>query len=217
MTNAPSNPYFAEVAEQWDEIRSGYFTEHMRDAAIDKAQLPQNAIVADVGTGTGFVAAGLASRADRVIGFDASPDMLAVARRNLARFTNVEFREATGDQLPVSSEMFDGVFANMYLHHAPDPLAAIKEMVRVLRSPDAVSGKPGGVLCITDLDTHNHEWQRKQMADLWLGFERDDIRRWFAEAGLRDIDVDCAEGTCNACGPDGEVQSLSIFVAIGRK
>ena len=217
MTNAPSNPYFAEVAEQWDEIRSDYFTEHMRDAAIDKAQLPPQAVVADVGTGTGFVARGLVERVGKVIGFDASPEMLIVARRNLTQFANVEFREATGDQLPVASEMFDGVFANMYLHHAPDPLAAIKEMTRVLRSPDAVSGKPGGVLCITDLDAHDHEWQREQMADLWLGFERDDIRRWFAEAGLHDIDVDCAEGTCNACGPDGSVQPLSIFVAIGRK
>jgi arsenite methyltransferase len=209
MTNAPPNSYFAEVAEQWDEMRSGYFTEHLRDAAIDKAHLPPHAVVADVGTGTGFVAAGLASRTDRVMGFDASPDMLAVARRNLAQFNNVEFREATGDQLPVSGEMFDGVFANMYLHHAPDPLAAIKEMARVL--------KIDGVMCITDLDTHDHEWQREQMADLWLGFERDDIRRWFAEAGLHDIDVDCAEGTCTACGPDGEVQPLSIFVALGRK
>ncbi len=209
MSNIPSNPYFATVADQWDEIRSGYFTEHMRDAAIARAQLPPNAFVADVGTGTGFVAAGLATQADRVTGFDASPAMLAVARRNLAQFDNVEFREATGDQLPVPSATFDGVFANMYLHHAPDPLATIKEMTRVL--------KPSGVLCITDLDTHDHEWQREQMADLWLGFERDDIRRWFAEAGLQDIDVDCAEGTCNACGPDGEVKPLSIFVAIGRK
>ena len=216
-SNSNSNAYFAQVADQWDEIRSGYFTEHMRDAAIAKAQLPPHAVVADVGAGTGFVAAGLASRADRVVSFDASPEMLAVARRNLARFDNVEFRQARGDQLPVTDEMFDGVFANMYLHHAPDPLAAIKEMARVLRSPDAVSGHRGGVLCITDLDTHDHEWQREQMSDLWLGFERDDIRRWFAEAGLHDIDVDCAEGTCNACGPDGEVRPLSIFVAIGRK
>ena len=121
----------------------------------------------------------------------------------------MEFREATGDHLPVSDETFDGVFANMYLHHAPDPLATIKEMARVL--------KPAGVLCLTDLDTHDHEWQRTQMADLWLGFERDDIRRWYAEAGLHDIDVNCAEGTCNACGPDGEVKPLSILVAIGRK
>jgi ubiquinone/menaquinone biosynthesis C-methylase UbiE len=209
MANAPSNSYFAEVAEQWDEIRSDYFTEHLRDAAIDKARLPATAVVADVGTGTGFVAAGLASRAAHVVGFDASPEMLAVARRNLAQFDNVEFREAVGDQLSVASETFDGVFANMYLHHAPDPLAAIKEMARVL--------KRDGVLCLTDLDAHDHEWQREQMADLWLGFERDDIRRWFAAAGLHDIDVDCAEGTCNACGPDGEVQPLSIFVGIGRK
>ncbi len=209
MNETPSNPYFAAVAGHWDEIRAGYFTEHMRDAAIAKAQLPPNAVVADVGTGTGFVAAGLASCAAHVIGFDASLEMLAVAQRNLAPFDNVELHEAVGDQLPVPDEMFDGVFANMYLHHAPDPLATIKEMVRVL--------KIGGVLCLTDLDTHDHEWQREQMADLWLGFDRDDIRRWYAAAGLHDIDVDCAEGTCNACGPDGEVKPLSIFVAIGRK
>jgi ubiquinone/menaquinone biosynthesis C-methylase UbiE len=209
MTDTPSNPYFAQVAEQWDEIRSGYFTEHMRDAAIAKANLPPNAVVADVGTGTGFVARGLVERAEKVIGFDASPDMLAVARRNLANFGNVEFREATGDQLSVSDEMFDGVFANMFLHHAPDPAKTIKELARTL--------KPNGVLCITDLDTHDHEWQRTEMADLWLGFERDDIRKWYAEAGLKEIDVDCAEGSCCATAPDGTTEPLSIFVAIGRK
>jgi hypothetical protein len=77
--------------------------------------------------------------------------------------------------------------------------------------------KPGGVLCITDLDAHDHEWQREQMADLWLGFEREEVRRWYRQTGLGQIDVDCAEGTCCAPGPDGEVDPLSIFVAIGRK
>jgi arsenite methyltransferase len=207
MTN--TNTYFAKVAEQWDEIRAGYFTEHMRDAAIAKTDLAPGAVVADVGTGTGFVAAGLAPKASKVYGFDASAAMLDVARRNLASFQNVDLREAPGDRLPLADATLDGVFANMYLHHAPEPLVAIKEMARVL--------KPGRVLCITDLDTHDHTWQREQMADLWLGFERADIRKWLAEAGLTGIDVDCAEGTCNACGPDGTVKPLSIFVAIGRK
>jgi ubiquinone/menaquinone biosynthesis C-methylase UbiE len=162
-----------------------------------------------VGTGTGFVAMGLAPKVAKVIGFDASPEMLVIARRNLAAFANTELRESLGDRLPLPDGTLDGVFANMYLHHAPDPAGAIKELARVL--------KPGGVLCITDLDTHDHERQREQMADLWLGFARDDTRCWFAEAGLRNIDVDCAEGTCNACGPDGRVEPLSIFVAIGRK
>ncbi len=208
MSSDPQT-YFASVANQWDQIRAGYFSEHMRDAAIRKAKLPQGAVVADIGTGTGFVAAGLAPLAARVYGFDASAEMLGVARRNLKRFANVEFQQVPGDQLPLPDESLDGVFANMYLHHAPDPLAAIKEMARVL--------KPGGVLCITDLDSHDHEWQREQMADLWLGFERDDIRSWFGEVGLYQIDIDCAEGTCCAPGPDGEVDPLSIFVAIGRK
>jgi ubiquinone/menaquinone biosynthesis C-methylase UbiE len=208
MTN-DSQTYFASVAGQWDEIRSGYFTEHMRDSAIAKANLPENAVVADIGAGTGFVAAGLAPKAAKVYGFDASAEMLSVARRNLEKFANVELQQAPGDSIPLPDASLDGVFANMYLHHAPDPAAAIREMVRLLR--------PGGVLCITDLDSHDHEWQREQMADLWLGFERERIGYWFVEAGLSAVDVDCAEGTCDACGPDGEVKPLSIFVALGRK
>ena len=90
MTTA--NAYFAQVAEQWDEIRAGYFTEHMRDAAIAKANLAPGAVVADVGTGTGFVAAGLAPKVSQVYGFDVSAAMLEVARRNLAAFPNVELR-----------------------------------------------------------------------------------------------------------------------------
>ena len=61
-----SNEYFASAANQWDEIRAGYFTEHMRDAAIAKAALKEGAVVADIGTGTGFVAAGLAPHAAKV-------------------------------------------------------------------------------------------------------------------------------------------------------
>src|SRR5512140_1633026 len=106
-----SDAYFGQVAGQWDEIRAGYFTEHMRDAAIAKANLAPGAVVADVGTGTGFVAAGLAPQANKVYGFDASPAMLEVARRNLSSFPNVELREAPGDHLPLADATLDGIFA----------------------------------------------------------------------------------------------------------
>ena len=125
-----SQVYFAEVAEEWDEIRSGFFTEAMRDAAIAKAALPVAAIVADVGTGTGFVLRGLLDHASELTGFDESAEMLEVAGNNFAGYPNVQFWQAEGQRLPAEDNYFDAVFANMYLHHAPDPAEAIAEMAR---------------------------------------------------------------------------------------
>ena len=204
-----SREYFARVADQWDEIRAGYFTEVMRDAAIAKAALPPGAVAADIGTGTGFVAAALARQARHVYAFDASPEMLAAASRNLSGLSNVTLKQAEGQAIPFPDESVDGVFANMYLHHAPDPAAAIREMVRLL--------KPGGVLCITDLDSHEYAWFREQMADVWLGFRREDVGEWYARAGLAEVDIDCAAGTCDSVSPAGERIHASVFVAVGRK
>lgn len=204
-----SKDYFAEVAGEWDEIRTGYFTEEMRDAAIALAGLTPAMVVADIGTGTGFVIQGLAGKVAKVYGFDESPEMLAVAEKNLAAFDNVVFQEAPGSALPIPDESVDAVFGNMYLHHDPDPPKAIKELVRVL--------KPNGRLILTDLDAHDQEWMRQEMADRWLGFDRQDIHDWYAVAGLDDIMVDFADGRCSSTTPNGDALELSIFVAYGRK
>ena len=135
--------------------------------------------------------------------------MLAVAQQNLADFDHVELQQAPGDSLPLPDASVDAVFANMYLHHAPDPAAAIVEMLRILR--------PGGRLMLTDLDQHDQEWMREEMADRWLGFVREDVRAWCEAAGLREVVVDCAEGSCCTSAPDGSELALSIFAAMGKK
>jgi ubiquinone/menaquinone biosynthesis C-methylase UbiE len=204
-----SRDYFGEVAADWEEIRAGYFTESMRDAAIALAHLHRTAVVADIGTGTGFMIHGLAPLVERVHGFDESPEMLTVARRNLAAYDNVELLQARGDGLSLPDSSLDAAFGNMYLHHAPDPATAVIELARVLR--------PGGSLVLTDLDAHDQEWMWEAMADRWLGFRRNDVRAWYAAAGLRDNCVDCAAGRCRTADPDGKSLALSIFVAYGRK
>jgi ubiquinone/menaquinone biosynthesis C-methylase UbiE len=204
-----SRVYFAQVANEWDQLRSGYFTEAMRDAAIQKAGLPQNTIAADVGTGTGFVLQGLVGKVESLVGFDESPEMLEVARQRFAGWPEVRFQQTDGHALPAPDNTFDAVFANMYLHHTPDPAGAIGEMARIL--------KQGGKLIITDLDSHDQDWMREAMADRWLGFDREVVRSWYEAAGLEQVDVDCAEGTCDCSAPEGMAIALSIFVATGQK
>ncbi|MCC7355262.1 MAG: class I SAM-dependent methyltransferase [Anaerolineae bacterium] len=205
-----SQPYFAQVAERWDSLRETFFSDAVREAAIRQAALPAGATVADVGTGTGFLVMGLAPIARQVYGLDASPEMLAVARRNLAGITNVEWRVAEGAHLPLPVGSVDAALANMYLHHTEDPAAAIREMARIVRA--------GGRVVLTDLDSHAHEWLLREHADRWPGFARADVRRWLEDAGLTDVVVDCVGENCCASSSQGETAAaISIFVASGRK
>ena len=210
-TSNPSASYFDKVAPQWDNLRTGYFTEAVREAAIRKAYLHPGMTVADVGAGTGFMAAGLAPLVKHVHVLDGSAAMLDEARRNLSQFENVEFHEADGLSLPLPDASVDAVFANMYLHHCPDPLASIREMVRILR--------PAGRLVITDMDAHTHEWLKTEMADIWLGFERNQIRVWFEEAELVNVVVDCTGESCQAgCESEEGERPISAFSSRrGRK
>lgn len=204
-----SKDYFAEVAKKWDRLRVGYFTETMRDAAIACINLNPSDIVADVGSGTGFMIQALAPRVSKVYGFDESPQMLEVARLNLEAFTNVELQVSQGEKLPAVDGLFNAVFGNMYLHHTMEPLAAIKELYRVLR--------PDGWLMLIDMDAHDQVWMREAMADHWLGFDRDNIRSWYTAAGFTNVTVTCAKGSCCTVSPDGKDLAIGIFVAYGQK
>jgi arsenite methyltransferase len=210
-TSNPSAPYFDKVASQWDDLRAGYFTEAVREAAIRKAYLHPGMTAADVGAGTGFIAAGLAPLVKLVQVIDGSVPMLDKARGNLAGFDNVEFHQADVLSLPLSDASVDAVFASMVLHHCPEPLAALREMVRILR--------PGGRLVITDMDSHTHEWLKTEMSDLWLGFKRGQIRSWFEQVELVNVVVDGTGESCQAgCNSvEGERAEVSIFVAAGSK
>ena len=215
MTQASSS-YFEQVARQWDTLRSGYFTEAVRTAAIEKAYLRPEMVVADIGAGTGFISAGLAPLVQKVIAIDGSPAMLEVARKNLAPFNNVEYQVGEGLAIPLPDGSVDAAFANMYLHHCPDPLAAIAEMVRII--------KPGGRLVITDMDTHPYAWLKDEMADEWMGFERDQVRAWFKAVDLVNVIVDCTGESCCAESRNPELKdaqgrsaSISIFVATGTR
>jgi ubiquinone/menaquinone biosynthesis C-methylase UbiE len=80
------------------------------------------------------------------------------------------------DRLPLDDRTVDATVANMVLHHAPDPLGMLTEMVRVTRA--------GGWVAITDEVAHHYEWMHTEQADIWLGFTPAEVEGFFAAAGL---------------------------------
>jgi len=205
-----SKEYFDQVARQWDTMRQSFFSEAVRDKALAVADVRPGRLAADIGAGSGFVTEGLIRQGLQVVAVDQSKAMLDQMREKFAGVEEVTCRVGEAEKLPIPDETVDYAFANMVLHHTESPAVAIKEMARIV--------KPGGKLIITDLDEHAFEFLRDEQHDRWLGFKREDVRRWLIAAGLSHVVVDCAGENCCAqsnCGD--EVARISIFVASGEK
>jgi ubiquinone/menaquinone biosynthesis C-methylase UbiE len=172
--------FFEKVATDWDTMRLAYYDERVIEKMAEVASVDEGSEVADIGTGTGFVAAGMAPRVKRVIGIDNASAMLQVARENLDSLgvSNAELLVGDLAGLPLADNSVDAAFANMVLHHVVNPTAMLEEMSRIVR--------PGGTVGITDEVEHPYEWMREEHADIWLGFTLGQVGRVFSEARLAD-------------------------------
>ncbi len=109
---------------------------------------PGPGTVLDVGTGTAQIPIELCRQAERihVTGIDLAKHMLAVGEQNVARAGHQErihLQHVDAKGIPWPAESFDAVISNSIVHHIPQPVVVLAEMVRVLR--------PVGVIFVRDL------------------------------------------------------------------
>jgi SAM-dependent methyltransferase len=97
---------------------------------VRRAQLEPGWSVLDIGTGTGIGAAAALGHNRRVIGLDAAPGMLAIARREVP---GASFVASDYMALPFADETFDALIAVHALLFASDPVAALAEWRRVAK------------------------------------------------------------------------------------
>jgi trans-aconitate methyltransferase len=95
--------------------------------------------ILDLGCGDGALTERIAASGARVIGVDASPDMVRAA---CAR--GLDARVMDGQALDFGGETFDAVFSNAALHWMPDAPAVIAKVARVLKPGGRFVGEMGG-------------------------------------------------------------------------
>lgn len=132
---------YARLAEQYDGRWSFYVEAGVRETLQRLRAKPSDRVL-DVGCGTGTLLYALSTSCPgtQLAGVDASPEMLAIARRKLG--PSVELQVAWAESLPYPSESFDIVVSSSVFHYLHEPVLALQEWARVL--------KPSGRMVITD-------------------------------------------------------------------
>jgi len=166
-------------------------------------QLPPGADVLEVAPGPGYFAIELAKRgAFRITGLDISETFVEIASQNAAEAqVQVDFRRGNASGMPFQRESFDFVLCRAAFKNFSQPMAALREMYRVL--------KPGGRARIIDLrkdatmediaqavdemklGTRNAVLARLTFRFLLLrrAYTKQDFERMLAETRFRPIDI----------------------------
>jgi ubiquinone/menaquinone biosynthesis C-methylase UbiE len=106
----------------------------------------------DVGCGPGTITVDLARRVapGRTVGIDRAGEVLEQARAHaLARGVKVELHSGDLYALPLPDGSFDVVHAHQVLQHLTDPVRALRELRRVLRSSGVLAARDGDYSCFS--------------------------------------------------------------------
>jgi len=200
--------FFDVVGTRWDQLRVEAFGSVFHLEALT-ALLPADWVVADIGTGTGYLLGVLADRFRKVIAVDPAEAMLAVARQRseVRDAGNVEFREGALQELPLAAGEVDLMIASLVLHHVDDPDSAMGEVARCLR--------PGGVLLVIEQRPEGSREFHDRMGDPVWGFDPDDLVSLVKKNGFVEVR---ARGLRTAGSSNGRATGApGLFVLTARR
>jgi ubiquinone/menaquinone biosynthesis C-methylase UbiE len=151
---------------------------------VRRAGLRRGELVLDVGTGTGNALVAATGEGRTLVGLDASPAMLAIARQRVAGAVLV-----VGDfaAMPFPDGEFEAIVSTHALLFADDRVAVLREVRRVARAGARLSLSVPGPVEVTPTSIYGPIYERHGIATAGNYPTPDELAGWADDAGWADV------------------------------
>jgi ubiquinone/menaquinone biosynthesis C-methylase UbiE len=184
-----------QVAEGFDALRFGgpigeYLAETQARVLLEALGPLAGRRVLDVGTGTGRAAVGLAAGGARVVGADASAEMLGVARaRARDAGHDLVLTRADARALPFADRSVDAAVSLRVLMHAIDWRQCVAELCRVSRWRVVVDFPAAASFAALESGARRAAHRLGRRVEAYRVMREADVRAAFAASGFRVVMV----------------------------
>jgi ubiquinone/menaquinone biosynthesis C-methylase UbiE len=174
---------FDQSAALWDEkpqrVKMG---RSIAEAILRTARPSSSMDLFDYGCGTGLLSLMLLPHVRSVTGADTSGGMLKQFQKKIdrQRLTNVRLMQIDLGEVPAPDDRFDLIITSMTLHH-------VEHLDHVLRNFHTLL-RPGGTVCLIDLDTERGNFHRnvEEACVFHFGFDRSELKSKLRSLGFVD-------------------------------
>ncbi len=192
--------FVGSIPEHYDRYLGPLIFEAYGMDLAKRVTVPSGGIVLEMAAGTGIVTCHLRNFLSldvNIVATDLNEAMLNLARAKVGTHENIKFRPADAMHLPFGDGLFDAVVCQFGIMFFSDKIAAIQEVIRVL--------KPGGSFLFNVWDSYEHNHlvrtvnktivrhlpdDSPSFYDVPYGYNHlDAIKRSLGEAGFGDIEI----------------------------
>lgn len=110
--------WYSGVADEYEQARPSY-PQELINRAVEIAQLPQNAIILELGCGPGKATTAFAEKGFSMICLEPSKSASQLAKRNCTSYANVEIVNTSFEEYLLENEQFHAVLAANAWHWMP--------------------------------------------------------------------------------------------------
>ena len=202
---------FNKEASSWDEnpVRVK-LVQDVANTIKEQVELTNKMDVMDFGCGTGLLTLQIQPFVNSVTGIDNSEGMIKVLNSKITalELNNVKSLLVDLYKGDILAGNYDLIVSNMTLHHIKDIDSLLNQFYTIL--------KPGGYICLCDLDSEEGKFHNDNTGVFHFGFSREELKNKYIKAGFKNVtETTAAEVT--KPNIDGELQTFSIFLVTGQK